>query len=144
MKKKIFKIAGIVIIFAVLAGLIAKYIYDQKYLHQFDHLIEPKISTKPQQNMLVAYMKGDPSKDSGQAIGNLYKSIYKYKDPDQPPILRGRWQFNDKDNTATGQYGIPIKAGIKVDQDGVRSEIWEYGIVAEILHMTVRNRRLIG
>ena len=135
MKKKIFKIAGIVLIVAVLAGLITKYIYDQKFLHQFDHLIEPKISTKPQQNMLVAYMKGDPSKDSGQAIGNLYKSVYKYKDPDQPPILRGRWQFDSNDNIAMGTYGIPIRTGVKVDQGGVRSEIWEYGLVAEILHI---------
>jgi effector-binding domain-containing protein len=34
-----------------------------------------------------------------------------------------------------GTYGIPIKAGVKVEQGSVRSEIWEYGLVAEILHI---------
>ena len=135
MKKKIFKITGIIIIVAVSAGLIAKYIYDQKYLHQFDHLIEPKISTKPDQNMLVADVKGDPEEVSGSAIGNLFKVVYKYKDKNQPPGLRARWQIDDKDKVIAGQYGIPIKAGIKVDKDGVKSAIWEYGLVAEILHI---------
>ncbi len=135
MKRKKIKIIGIVIIGLVTAGLIFKYISDQKYLRQFDYLKEPKISIKSDQNMLVADVKGDPEEVSGSAIGKLYKVVYKYQDKNQPPILRGRWQFSDKDNTATGQYGIPIKAEIKVDQDGVRSEIWEYGLVAEILHI---------
>jgi hypothetical protein len=135
MKLKKLNIIGIVIIGIVSIGLTVKYISDQNYLHQFDNLKEPKISTKQNQNMLVADMKGNPSKDSGGAIGKLYKFVYKYKDANQPPVLRGRWQFSDKDTIATGQYGIPIKAGIKVDQDGVKSAIWEYGLVAEILHI---------
>ena len=135
MNKKRLKITGVTIIVIVSAGLIVKYMLDQKYLHQFDYLTEPKISTKPNQNMLVADVKGVPEEVSGPAIGRLYKVVYKYKDPSQPPVLRGRWQFNNKDNIANGHYGIPIKAGIKVDQDGVRSEIWEYGLVAEILHI---------
>ena len=135
MKKKLLIIPGVFIIVIVCTGLIVKFVSDQKYLRQFDYLAEPKISIKPNQNMLVADVKGIPDEVSGSAIGNLYKFVYKYKDPNQPPALRGRWQFNDKDNTATGSYGIPIKNGIKVDQDGVRSEIWEYGLVAEILHI---------
>jgi effector-binding domain-containing protein len=135
MKKKNLKIIGIVIIGLVTAGLIFKYISDQKYLRQFDYLKEPKISTKPDQNMLVADVKGAPEEVSGPAIGNLFKVVYKYKDKNQPPGLRARWQIDDKDKVIAGQYGIPIKAGIKVDQDGVKSAIWEYGQVAEILHI---------
>jgi effector-binding domain-containing protein len=135
MNKKMLIIAGVIIIVIASTGLIVKYILDQKYLHQFDYLTEPKISTKPNQNMLVADVKGIPSEVSGQAISKLYKVIYKYKDSNQPPVLRGRWQFNDRDNIATGQYGIPIKSGIEIDHDGVRSEMWEYGLVAEILHI---------
>jgi hypothetical protein len=135
MIKKKLKIIGVVIIIIVSSGLIVKYILDQKFLHQFDYLTEPQISTKPDQNMLVADVKGVPEEVSGPAIGKLYKIVYKYKDKNQPPVLRGRWQFDDKDNVVAGHYGIPIKAGIKVDQDGVRSEIWEYGLVAEILHI---------
>ena len=135
MKKKKLKITGLVIIGLVTAGLIFKYISDQKYLRQFDYLKEPKISTKPDQNMLVADVKGDPEEVSSPAIGNLFKLVYKYKDKNQPPGLRARWQIDDKDKVITGQYGIPIKAGIKVDQDGVKSAIWEYGQVAEILYI---------
>jgi effector-binding domain-containing protein len=135
MKKRKLKIAGIVIICLVAAGLFFKYFSEQKYLRQFDYLKEPKISTKTDQNMLVADVNGVPSEVSGPAIGKLYKYVYKYKDKNQPPALRARWQFSDKDTIASGQYGIPIKAGIKVDQDGVRSAIWEYGQVAEILHI---------
>jgi hypothetical protein len=100
MKKKKLKIIGIVIIGLAAAGLIYKYISDQKYLHQFDNLIEPKISTNSDQNMLVADVKGVPGEVSGQAIGKLFKVIYKYKDKNQPLTLRGRWQFSDSDNTA--------------------------------------------
>jgi effector-binding domain-containing protein len=135
MKKKKLKIIGVILIAIVSAGIIFKYISDQKYLHQFDNLIKPKISTKSDQNMLVADVKGVPGEVSGQAIGKLFKVVYKYKDKNQPLTLMGRWQFSDNDNTAAGQYGIPIKAGIKVDQDGVKSAIWEYGLVAEILHI---------
>ncbi len=135
MKRKKLKIIGIILIAIVAAGLTVKFVSDQKYLSQFDHLKEPKISTKPNQNMLVADVKGVPEEVSGPAIGKLYKFVYKYKDPNQPPVLRARWQFDDKNNVAAGQYGIPIKAGIKVDQDGVKSEVWEYGTVAEILHI---------
>jgi effector-binding domain-containing protein len=135
MKRKKLKITGIIIIVITLAGLTFKFVSDKKYLHQFDNLIEPKISTKSDQNMLVADVKGVPSEVSGQAIGKLFKVVYKYKDKNQPLTLRGRWQFIIKDNTVTGQYGIPIKDGVKVDQDGVKSTIWEYGLVAEILHI---------
>jgi hypothetical protein len=135
MKKKLLLIIGAIIIALVSVGLLVKYISDQKYVHQFDYLIEPKISTKPNQNMLVADVNGIPGEVSGQAISKLFKVVYKYKDKNQPLIIRGRWQFNEKDNTATGQYGIPIKDGIKVNLDGVRSVIWEYGMVAEILHI---------
>jgi hypothetical protein len=125
MKKKKLKIIGIVIIVMVAAGLIFK----------FDYLKEPKISTKPAQNMLIADVKGVPEEVSGPVISKLFKVVYKYKDKNLPLGLRGRWQFDDKDNIVAGQYGIPIKAGIKVDQDGIRSEIWEYGLVAEVLHI---------
>jgi|WetSurMetagenome_2_1015567.scaffolds.fasta_scaffold483934_2 hypothetical protein len=135
MKLKKLKITGIVIICFVVAGLILKYFSDQKYLHQFDYLKEPKISTKSEQNMLVADVKGTPEKESGQAISKLFKVVYKYKDKSQPLGLRARWQFDDKENIVAGQYGIPIKAGVQVDQDGVKSAIWEYGLVAEILHI---------
>ena len=135
MKKKILKIAGIILIAIVFAGIILKYVSDQKYLRQFDYLKEPKISIKSDQNMLVADVKGAPEEVSSPAIGNLFKLVYKYKDKNQPPGLRARWQIDDKDNVITGQYGIPIKAGIKVDQDGVKSAIWEYGQVAEILYI---------
>lgn len=135
MNKKKLKIICITIVVIVSAGLIIKYMLDQKYLHQFDYLTEPKISTKPNQNMLVADVKGVPEEVSGQAISKLFKVVYKYKDPNQPPALRARWQFNDRDNITTGQYGIPIKSGIKINQDGIRSKMWEYGLVAEILHI---------
>ena len=135
MKLKKLKITCVVIIGLVAAGFILKYISDQKYLRQFDNLIEPKISTKSDQNMLVADVKGAPEEVSSPAIGNLFKVIYKYKDKNQPPGLRARWQIDDKNKVISGQYGIPIKAGINVDQDGVKSAIWEYGLVAEILHI---------
>ena len=114
MKKKVFKIAGIAIIVIILAGLTFNYINTQKFLHQFDHLIEPKVSTKAQQNMLVAYMEGDPDKDSGNAIGNLYKYIYKYKDLKQPPVLRGRWQFDANDTFLRGKYFILVRMPAKI------------------------------
>ena len=52
MKRKKLKITGVVIIGLVASGFILKYISDQKYLRQFDNLIEPQISTKSDQNML--------------------------------------------------------------------------------------------
>lgn len=135
MNKKIIIIFGAVAI-VVLAGLIIKNISDQKYLQQFDYLKEPRIGSKPDQNMLVADVKGVPSEVSGKVIGLLYKNVYKYKDPNQSLTLRGRWQkFDYTDKEAIGRYGLPIRADVNINKDGIRSETWEYGQVAEILYV---------
>ena len=95
--------------------------------------------------MLVVTAKGDPNAVAGKAFGLLFKTYYKLpgasKNP--KPAPRARWSGDMKDkSTWTGYYALPVPAGTtslpQVDAEpGYKVELiaWEYGDVAEILHI---------
>ncbi len=132
-----------VIAFIVIATF---YLFTQgPDLSQYEALKEPRISSKAPQNMLVVTAKGDPNVVAGKAFGLLFKTYIKLPGAsrDPKPAPRARFSGDMKDKASwTGYYALPVPAGtISLPQvavePGYKVELiaWEYGEVAEILHI---------
>lgn len=112
-------------------------------------LKEPQILEMSRQKMAVVYMKGDPNKVMPEFMPALYGSVYKLKfDLKKKGIefkvdkLRARWpnaHLVPKDEWL-GICGLPIPEDAtslpqKMPDVEVKIETWEYGTVAQILHL---------
>ena len=110
---------------------------------------EPQILEMPSQRMAVVYMKGDPNKVMSQFLPALYGSVYKLKfELKKKGIefkvdkLRARWpnaHLVPKDEWL-GICGLSIPEDTtslpqKVPDIEVKIEKWDYGTVAQILHI---------
>ena len=110
---------------------------------------EPQILEMPSQKIAVVYMKGDPNKVMPQFLPALYGSVYKLKfELKKKGIefkvdkLRARWpnaHLVPKDEWL-GICGLPIPEDTtsipqKVPGIQVKIEQWDYGTVAQILHI---------
>ncbi len=116
-------------------------------LSRYDALRTPAISQKEARTMMVIEMKGDPAQTSGAAISRLFKLYYQVKGsyknfPEGAPI--GRWTntLTDPRDQWVGIFGLPAAPEMKTLPDEylttepkVRLETWQYGDVAEILHV---------
>ena len=110
---------------------------------------EPQIVEMPSQKMAVVYTEGDPNIVGAQVMPALYGSAYTLKyDLKKKGIdfkvgaLRARWpdaHLVPKDQW-TGIWGLPIPDDTsslpeKVPGIEVKIEAWEYGTVAQVLHL---------
>jgi hypothetical protein len=110
---------------------------------------EPRIVEMPSQKMAVVHTKGDPNDVAAQVMPALYGSVYKLKfDLKKKGIdfkvgaLRARWPDAHlvPKNHWTGIWGLPIpdevaKLPQKVPGIDVKIEKWQYGEVAQVLHI---------
>jgi hypothetical protein len=114
---------------------------------RFEYLKQPKISTKKNQKMLVVETKGDPNVTGGQAFGLLFQLYYSLQETPKGPIQdfpRARWPESLQAPKAewTGLYALPVPETVAQlpphqPREGLKASlaIWEYGEVAEILHL---------
>jgi effector-binding domain-containing protein len=143
MRKKI--IIGVIVVLVVV--LISLFLFMPKGpdLKAYEFLKEPRITTLPDERMLVVTAQGDPNQAGNKAFSLLFKTYNKI--PDVPkamlPAPRARWEgdMNIK-SSWTGYYALPIpdKASSLPALDagaGLKVELttWKYGEVAEILHV---------
>jgi len=114
--------------------------------NQFDNLKEPKISTKKNQKMLIIEAKGDPNIMGGKAFGLLFQLYYRINETPKPlkDFPRARWPQSLQGPKAewTGYYALPVPETVtQLPQyqpiPGLKASLenWEYGEVAEILHL---------
>ena len=111
---------------------------------------EPQILEMPAQKMAVTYAKGTPDKVFPQVLPILYGSVYtlkfELKKKGMPTFkvsgLRARYPDAHlvPMNEWTHVIGLPIPEDTtslpqKVDGAEVKIETWEYGTVAQILHL---------
>jgi len=110
----------------------------------------PVITEMPSETMAVVVSKGDPNVVGEQVFPALYGAVYTLKfqlkkagkEDFKVSGLRARWpdmHLLPKDQW-TGIWGLPIPDGTtelpkKVPEPEVKIEVWEYGTVAEILHL---------
>ena len=114
-------------------------------LKTYEFLKQPRITTLPDQKMLVVTAQGDPNVVGGKAFGLLFKTYYNI--PDTPKRMqiapRARWVGDMKVKSSwTGYYALPVPEQTQKLPDakvepGLKVELttWQYGEVAEILHI---------
>jgi len=115
-------------------------------LSQFEHLKEPKISTRKNERMLVVEAKGDPNVVGARAFGLLFQLYYSLKQTPKGPMQalpRARWpqSLDTPKSEWVGFYGLPVPETVTAlpphqAQEGLKASLtpWEYGEVAEIMH----------
>ena len=112
------------------------------------HLLQPRITTLPATAVLQVTAKGDPNAVAGRAFGLLFKTYFRI--PGVPrmgpgvPAPRARWPVPEGQPRTewVGTYALPVPATVTAlpagaEAGGLRVELsrWEYGEVAEILHV---------
>jgi hypothetical protein len=112
--------------------------------------LAPEIVEMPKQKMAVVTTKGDPNTAAPNALGALYGSVYTLKfdlkkrtgESFKVRGLRARWpdaHLMPKDQW-TGIWALPIPEDTdwlpqKSPDIKVKIETWEYGTVAQVLHI---------
>ncbi len=140
-------VAALVVIVVAPVALFMYYMMQGPDLTKYEPLKEPKISTVQNQKMIVVEAKGDPNVAGEKAFGLLFRMYFKMKDtpkgPNQP-APRARWPVAlDTPKTEwVGLYAMPVpETTTELPQYEAAPELkvslttWEYGEVAEILHL---------
>ncbi|OGL47488.1 MAG: hypothetical protein A2161_11865 [Candidatus Schekmanbacteria bacterium RBG_13_48_7] len=142
---KIIIIAALVIAIILLA--LSYFMMKGPDLSQFDYLKNPRITSMKNQKVIVVKSKGDPNEIGGKAFGLLFKTYFKIKGTPKGPnqsAPRARWpvDFNTPKREWMGLYAMPVPDNV-ISLPEINAEpgltvaltTWEYGEVAEILHV---------
>jgi hypothetical protein len=138
-----------VIMFIIIVFCLNVNIYGQvSNLGQFEHLKQPHISPKKDQKMIVVETKGDPNIVGGKAFGLLFQLYFSSPETQKGSIQllpRARWSESFASTPKSewiGLYALPVPDKMATlpsytPQEGIKATltIWEYGDVAEILHL---------
>ncbi len=109
-------------------------------LDQYEKLKNPQIRKMPdKQKMLVVEKKGDPNVTAGEAFSLLYSAFFKLSGVKMAPP-RARWlnTLTDPREEWVGLYALPLPESVDslpAGAEGAKIDYWEYGEVAEILHV---------
>jgi hypothetical protein len=109
-------------------------------LSSYEALKNPQIRHDvPSQKMLVVEVKGDPNTKAQAGFGLLFKIFFSIQGVRMAPP-RARWltPLTAPKDDWIGLYALPLPAQIAElppGSDDARIEVWDYGDVAEILHI---------
>jgi hypothetical protein len=112
----------------------------------FDHLREPRVTTRDAEPVLEVRAVGDPAVVGSAAFGLLFQ-LY-YMSPSTPkappgPVVKARWpspEGTPRDEWV-GLYALPVPGGIELPSHqappGIEARIttWEYGDIVEVLYV---------
>ena len=92
--------------------------------------LAPHLRELPAQHVAVLESRGDPAEVAQDVVPRLFAAV----DGEAP--LRARWPNADRapKDEWIGLWALPIAAGVK-EIEGALVEDWEYGRVAEIVHV---------
>lgn len=147
MKKLIITVIVIIVLVFIAGVVFFLYMTQGPDLSQFEHLKDPQISIKENQKVLVVEAKGDPNIVGGKAFGLVFKLYYKIAGTPKGPgqhAPRARWpkSLDVPKSDWIGLYAMPVPENTTELPDyeadpelTVTLEEWEYGDVAEILHI---------
>jgi len=139
--------AALVVIIVAFIALSMYYMMRGPDLAKYEHLKDPKISTVPDQKMIVVEAKGDPNVIGEKAFALLFELYFKMKETLKGPgqaAPRARWPlaFDTPKTEWVGLYAMPVPETVtELPQHEAKPELkvslttWEYGQVAEILHV---------
>lgn len=143
----------IIIVIAVILVLIAVVLFFLEKMtitdtSQYDYLREPRITEMQNQKVIEIELKGNPNKTAGEAIKQLFGTFYKLKrhgNKISNPVPKARWSgdLNNQD-ALVGKYAMQVSDNViqlpDLKNSQVKLVIWEYGTVAEILHVGPYNQ----
>ena len=110
-------------------------------------LLEPRIIALDNQSMLVVEARGDPNTVGAQAFGLVFQLYYRTPGTPKGPFQsapRARWPVSLEQLKSgwTGLYALPLPDTVTTlppheAPAGLKASVqrWEYGEVAEILHV---------
>ena len=112
----------------------------------YEYLLDPQISEKAPQKMLVFEAVGDPNETVGKAFGALFSTFFKLKKTHDMDMAAPRARWPKPADTPRDQwlgiYGMPIAETVleipskaAEEHPELKLDTWEYGKVAEILHI---------
>ena len=133
------------ILLAALLAVAAWFLLMQRGpdLSKYEGLRQPRIEPMADQRMLVVRATGDPNTAGMKAFGTLFKAFFALKRKAKGVAMaapRARWPLpldTPKDQWV-GIYGMPVPNDIQLLPQGVAGaelETWQYGTVAQILHV---------
>lgn len=148
MKRTKVLLIGVVVVAVVTVALVALFTGGGPDPAQFEHLKQPQVRTMAAQKVLVVETQGDPTVAGGAAFNLLFKTYFKLKGvPKSARHLtpRARWPLSldtPKDQWI-GRYAMPVPESVTSLPDRAAGgsephaelKTWEYGEVAEILHV---------
>jgi len=113
---------------------------------EYEKLLDPQVSKKAPQKMLVYEAEGDPNETVGQAFGALFSTFFKLKKSHDMDMAapRARWpkRFDTPKDEWVGIYAMPVAETVTEspaqaieEHPQLKLETWAYGNVAEILHI---------
>ena len=144
MKKVVLIVLAILVVLIIIAFIGLRSMMRGQDLSAYESLRAPRISTMASQRMLVVELKGDPNVVGGKAFGALFKTYYQLKGVPKggpPPAPRARWplSLDTPKGEWIGFYGMPVPATVESLPEKtdplVKIGTWDYGTVAEILHI---------
>lgn len=106
---------------------------------KYGKLKDPQISAKPNQKMLIVEAKGDPNMVAKEAFTKLFSTYFRLPGA-KMTAPRARWiaDFAGPKEDWIGFYALPLPESVTslpAGMEGVKIKEWEYGEVAEILHI---------
>jgi hypothetical protein len=119
---------------------------------ELEQLRTPRISTRAAEKVLVVEAKGDPRTVGGRAFGLLFQLYYQIPETPKGPAQaapRARWpvDFEQPRSEWIGLYALPVPEQVSSLPEHtappglvVKLTEWEYGEVAEVLHVGPYNR----
>jgi hypothetical protein len=145
MAKKLFLLGGVAVVMVGVAAVL--WLRSGPDPAEFTYLTAPRLTHLQPQRMLVVEATGDPNVVSAAAIKLLFTAYFKTNGVSRmqpPPAPRARWprSLDTPGIEWVGRYALPV--GEHVTEvpavsvpDGLRVslETWEYGDVAELVHI---------
>ena len=112
---------------------------------QFAYIANPRLTRLPDRHMLVVEARGDPNVVGAHAFKTLFTTYYTLDGVSRgrPPAPRARWPRAGETPKPEwkGYYALPVPDGVSLAASAGRTDLptsirtWEYGTVAEILHV---------
>ncbi len=141
------KLTRWVLLFVVAMFLMLAYVmFKGPDLSKYEKLIDPQISDKPDQQMLVVESIGDPTAKTKNAMKLLFGTYFNLKNNNKDFSLapRARWPkpLETKRDLWIGKYALPVSFEAKLPEKTATLDAttklylskWKYGPVVEILH----------
>jgi hypothetical protein len=145
MLKKILIATGVILVVVIAGFLVFGYIMMKgPDLGKYEPLKNPRITQKADQKMLQVEATGDPNSVAMKVFGLLFQTYYKNVRGHGMVAPRARWPKPLETPPAewVGQYGLPVPASLdklaetpNMPGYTVTLTTWQYGDVAEILHV---------